>query len=117
MKLQSLLNAFCITSRLNHYREREREREEVTGDWRKRNNTGLSQFQHFTNYENHIKDNEMAEACNTQAEIRNTLKILVNILHTRVYPKVSELAAWSENCKWYSSLPLCAVVSLFCESL
>jgi hypothetical protein len=33
----------------------------------------------------------------------------------RVYPKVSGLAAWSENCKWYSSLPLCAVVSLFCE--
>jgi hypothetical protein len=28
---------------------------------------------------------------------------------------VSGLAAWSENCKWYSSLPLCAVVSLFCE--
>jgi hypothetical protein len=35
----------------------------------------------------------------------------------RVYPKVSGLAAWSENCKWYSSLPLGAVISLFCESL
>jgi hypothetical protein len=35
----------------------------------------------------------------------------------RVYPKVSWLAAWSENCKWYSSLPLGAVVSLFCESV
>jgi hypothetical protein len=22
--------------------------------------------------------------------------------HTKVYPKVFELAAWSENCKWYS---------------
>jgi hypothetical protein len=33
----------------------------------------------------------------------------------RVYPKVSGLAAWSENCKWHSSLPLGAVVSLFCE--
>jgi hypothetical protein len=32
-----------------------------------------------------------------------------------VYPKVSGLAAWRENCKWYSSLPLGAVVSLFCE--
>jgi hypothetical protein len=32
-----------------------------------------------------------------------------------VYPKVSGLAAWSENCKWYSSLPLGAVVSLFCH--
>jgi hypothetical protein len=36
---------------------------------------------------------------------------------TRVYPKVSGLIAWSENCKWYSSLPLDAVVSLFCESV
>jgi hypothetical protein len=36
---------------------------------------------------------------------------------TRVYPKVSGLAVWSENCKWYSSLPLDAVVSLFCESV
>jgi hypothetical protein len=35
----------------------------------------------------------------------------------RVYPKVSGLTAWSENCNWYSSLPLCAVVSLFCESI
>jgi hypothetical protein len=34
-----------------------------------------------------------------------------------VYPKVSGLAAWSENCKWYSCLPLGAVLSLFCESL
>jgi hypothetical protein len=33
----------------------------------------------------------------------------------RVYPKVSGLAAWSANVKWYSSLPLGAVVSLFCE--
>jgi hypothetical protein len=38
-------------------------------------------------------------------------------LYTRVYPKVSGLAAWSENCKWYSSLPLGAVVSIFCESV
>jgi hypothetical protein len=36
---------------------------------------------------------------------------------TRVYPKVSRLAAWSENCIWYSSLLLSAVVSLFCESV
>jgi hypothetical protein len=36
---------------------------------------------------------------------------------TRVYPKVSGLAAWSDNCKWYSSLPLGAVVLLFCESV
>jgi hypothetical protein len=33
----------------------------------------------------------------------------------RVYPKVSGMASWSENYKWYSSLPLGAVVSLFYE--
>jgi hypothetical protein len=37
--------------------------------------------------------------------------------NTRMYPKVSGLAAWSENCNWYSSLPLGAVVSPFCESV
>jgi hypothetical protein len=36
---------------------------------------------------------------------------------TRVYPKVSGLSTWSENCKWHSSLPLRAVVSLFYESV
>jgi len=35
----------------------------------------------------------------------------------KVYPKLSELAAWTENIKWYSSLPLDAVVSLFCNSV
>jgi hypothetical protein len=39
------------------------------------------------------------------------------LTYTRVYPKVSGLAAWSENCKWYSSLPQGADVSLFCESV
>jgi hypothetical protein len=29
-----------------------------------------------------------------------------------VYANVSGLATWGENCKWYSSLPLGAVVSL-----
>jgi hypothetical protein len=33
--------------------------------------------------------------------------------HTRVYPEVSRLAAWSKNCKLYGSLPLHAVVLLF----
>jgi len=36
---------------------------------------------------------------------------------TRVYSKVSGLAALKENCKWYSSLPLGVVVSPLCESL
>jgi hypothetical protein len=37
--------------------------------------------------------------------------------YTRVYPEVSGLVAWSKNCKWYSSLPVGAVVMLFCELL
>jgi hypothetical protein len=41
----------------------------------------------------------------------------LKIQHRRVYTKVTGMAAWSENCKWYSSLPLGAVVSLFCESV
>jgi hypothetical protein len=33
----------------------------------------------------------------------------------RVFPKVSGLPTWSQNCKW--SLPLDAVVSLFYQSV
>jgi len=36
---------------------------------------------------------------------------------TMVYPEVSGLAAWSENCKWYSPLPLSAVLLIFSESV
>jgi len=43
--------------------------------------------------------------------------IIIIIASYQMYPKVSGLAAWSENCKYYSSLPLGAVVSLFCESV
>jgi hypothetical protein len=39
--------------------------------------------------------------------------VLVEI--SRANSKIFGLAVWSENCKWYSSLPLGAVVSLFCE--
>jgi hypothetical protein len=46
-----------------------------------------------------------------------TLPSLQYFNYKKVYPKVSELAAWSENCEWYSSLPLDAVVSLFCVSV
>jgi len=45
---------------------------------------------------------------------------LIRYLHfqsMRVYPNVSGLVAWSKNCKWYNSLPLGAIVSLFCESV
>jgi len=37
--------------------------------------------------------------------------------HTMAYPKVSGLAARSENCRWYRSLPLGTVLSLFCGSV
>jgi hypothetical protein len=32
-------------------------------------------------------------------------------------PRSSGLATWSKNCKWYTSMPLATVVSLFCESV
>jgi len=48
--------------------------------------------------------------CNTMY-----IKTILNYECTRVHPKVYGLAAWDENCKWYSSLPLGAVVSLFCD--
>jgi hypothetical protein len=49
----------------------------------------------------------------TAGDIKNTLKYKFCVKCTRVYPKVSGLAAWSENCKWYSTLPPDADVSLF----
>jgi hypothetical protein len=51
-------------------------------------------------------------------EYRNSHRVLdLKDGYTRVYPKVSGLASWSVNCKWYSCLPIDAVVSLFCESV
>jgi hypothetical protein len=43
--------------------------------------------------------------------------IPTHMSNMKVNPKVSGLAAWSENCKYYSSLPLRAVVSLLCGSV
>jgi hypothetical protein len=51
-----------------------------------------------------------------QKIVRSDL-LIKTLKYTRVCPKVSGLAAWSENCKWYNSLPLGTVVSLFCESV
>jgi hypothetical protein len=45
------------------------------------------------------------------------LATLSRVTSTRVYSKVSGLATWSENCKWYSSLPLGTVILLFCKSV
>jgi len=37
---------------------------------------------------------------------------------TRVYPKVTGLAAWSDNCKWYSSVPTrCSYIAILWVSL
>jgi hypothetical protein len=59
--------------------------------------------------ENYVKDFSMF--C---YDVIKLLLLFVNVAvfrsSTRVYPKVSGLVAWSENCKWYSSLPLGAVV-------
>jgi hypothetical protein len=49
----------------------------------------------------------------TDVKIRASLQTVT----TREYPKVFGLVAWSEKCKWYSSLPLDAVLSLFFESV
>jgi hypothetical protein len=53
--------------------------------------------------------NDSVEGCQN---LLNKLSCTSCMACERVYPKVSGLAAWSENCKWYSSLPLGAVVSL-----
>jgi hypothetical protein len=69
-------------------------------------------------------DTETRTAVMTLALIRERLKYYIQTIQdpfleydTTVYPKVSVLAAWSEKCKWYTALPLGAVVSLFCESV
>jgi hypothetical protein len=49
--------------------------------------------------------------------VRSSVWKSIDFSNTRVYPKVCGLAVWNENCKWYSSLSLGAVVSLFCESV
>jgi hypothetical protein len=60
--------------------------------------------------------------CNHVAAVRASAALhgilpTCGLEHTRVYPKVSGLAARSEDCKWYSSVPLGAVISLFYESV
>jgi len=50
------------------------------------------------------------------------VRVLIRVTTPRpplefTHPKVSRLAACSGNCKWYNSLPLGAVVSLFYESV
>jgi hypothetical protein len=59
------------------------------------------------------KDNVMTEILLPVPETES-VKFFI---YMRVYPKVFGLAAWSENYKWYSFLPLGAAVSLFYESV
>jgi len=40
------------------------------------------------------------------------LDLIMPFVYTRVYPDVSRLATWSKNCKWYSYLPLCFLMSV-----
>jgi hypothetical protein len=44
------------------------------------------------------------------AVTRASLRVCQLTTYTRVYPKVSGLDAWSENCKWYSCLPSCIAI-------
>jgi hypothetical protein len=48
---------------------------------------------------------------------KNYNLITTKLCNTRVCTKVSRLVSSSENCKWYSSLSLGAVVPLFYESV
>jgi hypothetical protein len=53
-----------------------------------------------------------ASADTRQYDIFTGIRKINGGVFTRMYPKVSGLATWSENCKWYSSLPLDAVISV-----
>jgi hypothetical protein len=68
------------------------------------------------------KDLNDSETLTVETAVSTLLTAVLLVLYCyvlikKVYPKVSGLAAWRENCKWYSSLPLGAVVSLFSESV
>jgi hypothetical protein len=70
----------------------------------------------------HSSEENTEQICAIILNSRRTVNLFVNdqmlieVVYMRVYPKVYGLATWSKNCKWYSSLSLGAVVSLFCES-
>jgi hypothetical protein len=67
------------------------------------------------------KDFSTVSKFRTSGEVWSELHVKhwtnINQNTRRVYPEASGMAAWSENCKWYRSLPLDAIVSLFCESV
>jgi hypothetical protein len=55
----------------------------------------------------------------SSAEVKEWVELYPHSPNTPswLHTKVSGLASWSENCKWYRSLPLGAVVSQFCKSV
>jgi hypothetical protein len=73
----------------------------------------------FPCYEKFIVVHECPNCCTDMLKVSTvTNPVQIESSHyTRMYPKVSGLATWSENFKWYSSLPPDGVVSLFCESV
>jgi hypothetical protein len=66
-------------------------------------------------------DAAVAQRCTTELSTLNKVnrrikcKYTFYLYNTKLYPKVSGLVPWGENYKWYSCLPLGAIVSLFCE--
>jgi hypothetical protein len=60
---------------------------------------------------------KVPSSCNKIIEHAEFQKNLADVHKYEGVYKVSGLAAWSKNCKQYSSLPLGAGVSLFCESV
>jgi hypothetical protein len=92
-------------------------KEEVAGGWRRLQRSGEL-------HNRVIKSRRMRWAGHVArtGEMRNAYEIVIGKpegkrplerLRTRMYPKVSGLAAWSKNCRWYSFPPLGALVSLF----
>jgi hypothetical protein len=76
----------------------------------------------YWKYDLHLELKDIDQSCRSFCITKGAPHALPKLtshikLHVRAYPKVSRLAAWSKNCKWYSSLPLGAVVLLFCDSV
>jgi hypothetical protein len=58
----------------------------------------------------HVRTTERCSSSFTSQFCSHSLR---PVQYTRLYPKVSGLAAWSENCKWYVQLSVGAVDRYF----
>jgi hypothetical protein len=65
---------------------------------------------HRDNFIFYVGTNKLCSCCSSNF-------VMLLVYNKRVYLNVSGLAAWSENCKWDSSLPVGAFVSLLYESV